>query len=116
MSPSPPPPLEVRLEIYVDGPLDPDLAKKITGVLSEKWPVTWDIKIPPRTSLEHPARWHAVVPCDEGQTPEGLHRELAQKVGALDPARRLRFRTRWDLPESPNEQEIYEVGWKPTGA
>ena len=107
------PPWELRLEIYADPTWDPALREKISAMLSQRWPVTWDVKVPPRPSLDHPARWHAVVLLTEGETPEGAHGQLVRGLAALDPGHGLRFRTRWDYPQSPNEQEIYEERWHP---
>lgn len=106
-------PLELRVELYVDGPLDGGVVEKISGLLAQRWPVTWDVKVPPRTTLEHPARWHAVIPPQGRLTPQGLHELVATDVMALDSERRFHLRTRWDFPQTPNEQEIYEVNWKP---
>lgn len=107
------PPVELRLEAYAEGALDPSLVEKISGWLKEKWPVTWDVSVPTRASFEHPARWHAVVPLPADQTPQALHRTIAARLMALDPALTLRYRTRWDFPQTPNEQEVYEERWKP---
>lgn len=106
-------PLELRVEVYSTGELPAPLTEKIGAVLAQRWPVTWDVTIPPRVSFEHPAEWRAVVPFIEGSTPETLHRELATELLALDPSHSLHFRTRWDFPQTPNHQEIYEEHWKP---
>jgi hypothetical protein len=108
--------LEVRLEVYTDGPLDRIVSDGISKFLEERWPEVWDIKLPPATSIEHPAEWHAIVPLVDGQTPESLHGNLEAHVLALDPGRKVRFRTRWSFQESPNHQEVYEVRWEPDSA
>ncbi|MFZ0830078.1 MAG: hypothetical protein WCB18_02175 [Thermoplasmata archaeon] len=108
-------PLELRVEAYVDGELPAPLAEKIGAVLAHRWPVSWDVDIPPHASFEHPAEWRAVVPFVEGTTPESLHRQLATELLALDPAHSLHLRTRWDFPQAPNHQEVYEERWKPQG-
>lgn len=106
-------PVEFRLELYSDGVLDAAITSKISAKLVERWPVTWDVKVPPRPSFEHPARWHAIVVLPAGETPQSFHRKIEADVLAIDPSGGLRLRTRWDFPQSPNEQEIYELRWKP---
>jgi hypothetical protein len=108
-------PLELRLEAYMDGEFPASLAEKIGALLARRWPVAWDIDTPARPSLDHPAEWRAVVPLIEGTPPETLHRQLAAELLALDPSHSLRFRTRWDFPQSPNHQEVYEEHWNPKG-
>lgn len=103
--------LEVRLEIYSDGELPGPLAARISTLLSQRWPEAWDVKVPSRPSLEHPAEWRAVVPLPEGMTPESLHGQIEAELLSLDPTRSLHFRTRWSFQESPNHQEVYEVRW-----
>lgn len=105
------PPLELRLELYSDSILDRALVDRISSLLSGRWPVSWDVKVPPRPSQDHPARWHAVVPRAEAETAQGLHQRLAGELLALDPSNSLRFRTRWNFLQTPNEQEIFEVRW-----
>lgn len=107
------PALEVRLEIYVDGGLPEGLAAKISAMLSQRWPDVWDVKVPARPSLDHPAEWRAVVPLNEGATAETLHRDLATDLLALDDSHSFHFRTRWSFQESPNHMEVYEVRWQP---
>lgn len=107
------PPLELRVEVYADGGLSATLVEKIGAVLTKRWPVQWDVNIPAQVSFDHPAEWQAVVPYPEGTTPERLHRELAAELLALDQAHPLRFRTRWDFPQEPNHQEVYEEHWRP---
>jgi hypothetical protein len=107
------PAMEVRLELYAEGELPATLVSGISSFLSERWPESWDVKIPPRPSREHPAEWRAVLPLPDGATAESLHREMAAKVIALDPAHSLRLRTRWAFQESPNQQEVYEERWTP---
>ena len=110
---NPPPPLEMRLELYSDGSLEATVSQAISDLLAKRWPVTWDVHIPPQPSFESPARWHAVVPPMEGETAQLLHEKVSAEVLGLDPTHTLHFRTRWDYPQTPNEQEIYEVRWKP---
>jgi hypothetical protein len=109
------PPLELRVEVYVEGGLSPTLAEQIGSILTKRWPVEWDVDVPSSVSFDHPAEWHAVVPYPEGTTPEKLHHELATEFLALDPGHPLHFRTRWDFPQEPNHQEIFEQHWKPQG-
>ena len=105
--------LELRLEVYADGALPPALVERIGAVLAQRWPETWDVKVPARPTREHPAEWRAVVPLPAGATAESLHATIEADVLALDPARSLHFRTRWSFQESPNHQEVYEVRWEP---
>jgi hypothetical protein len=106
-------PLELRVEVYTDGELPSSVTERIGALLAQRWPVEWDVTIPPHTNFEHPAEWRAIVPYPEGTTPEILHRQLAADLLAIDPARPLRFRTRWDYPQEPNHQEVYEEHWRP---
>ena len=110
------PALEVRLEVCAEGGLPAPVADKISAVLSQRWPGAWDVKLPPRSSVEHPAEWRSVVPLPAGATAETLHNQVAADVLALDASRSLRFRTRWAFQESPNHQEVYEVRWDPDAA
>jgi hypothetical protein len=105
--------LELRVEVYSDVGVTPTLAERIGAVLTKRWPVEWDVNVPPNVDFEHPAEWRAIVPFPDGSTPEILHRQVASDLLALDPSRSLRFRTRWDYPQEPNHQEIYEEHWKP---
>jgi hypothetical protein len=105
------PALEVRVELYADGGLSEGLSTQVTTLLSERWPYTWDVVIPARPSLEHPAEWRAVVPLLEGTTAETLHRQMSEKILSLDPSHSLHLRTRWSFQESPDHQEVYEVRW-----
>jgi hypothetical protein len=107
--------LEVRLEAHSTGELPGTLATAIGGALATRWPTAWDVKIPTHPSFDHPAEWRAVIPFTEGSSPTALHAEVAAIVFALDPARSIRFRTRWSFQESPNHQEIYEERWSPKG-
>jgi hypothetical protein len=106
-------PIELRVEIYSDGELPAALVERIGAVLAQRWPVEWDVVIPAHPNLEHPAEWRAVVPSVEGATPQGLHRQLVADLFALDPSLGLHLRTRWDFPEAPNHQEVYEERWRP---
>lgn len=106
-------PLEVRLEVYAEGDLPEPILTKIGAALSQRWPVTWDIRVPPKVSFEHPAEWRAIVPVPEGATAESLHGLIATDLTTLDPGLTLHYRTRWDFPDSSNQQEVYEVRWKP---
>ncbi|MFY9717979.1 MAG: hypothetical protein WAK40_08655 [Thermoplasmata archaeon] len=108
--------LEVRLEAYASGEFSESLAAAIGAALASRWPAEWDVKLPPRPSLTHPAEWRAVVPLSEGSTPNALHSEVVAVVIALDPTRSVRFRTRWSFQESPNHQEVYEERWSPGSA
>ncbi|MGA9839320.1 MAG: hypothetical protein WBF81_00140 [Thermoplasmata archaeon] len=103
--------LELRVEIYSNGPWDSTLVPQISAALSRRWTESWDVKVPPQPTLEHPAEWRAVVPLPDGSTPESLHRLIDADLLAVDPSRSLRFRTRWAFQESPNHQEVYEVRW-----
>lgn len=103
--------IEVRLEVYSDGEFSSELARQLSEVLSERWPETWDVKLPARPSREHPAEWRAVVPLPEGATAEKLHQLVAAAVLSAPGSGSLHFRTRWSFPESPDHQEIYEVAW-----
>jgi hypothetical protein len=103
--------VEVRVEVYGEGSFPEGLAERITAVLTQLWAVAWDVKVPPRPSLDHPAEWRAVVPLPGAATPETLHPQVAAAVLALDPSGSLRLRTRWAFQESPNHQEVYEVRW-----
>lgn len=105
--------LEVRVELFADGALPADLATKIGAFLSERWPVTWDVVMPPHPNLDHPAEWRGVIPVAEGATAESLHREIALKILALDASRSLHLRTRWSPQESPDQREVYEERWTP---
>lgn len=105
----------MRLELYSDGDLSPSLADRITAVLSQRWPGAWDVKVPSRPSLEHPAEWRSVVPLPEGATAETLHQQMEAGLLPLDPSGALHFRSRWAFQESPNHQEVYEVRWDPEG-
>jgi hypothetical protein len=104
-------PLELRVEIYSDDDFPAALAESISVLLSQRWPEAWDVKIPARPSLNHPAEWRAVVPVPEGATPETLHQGVEAAVLALDPHHALHLRTRWSRQESPDHQEVYEVRW-----
>ncbi len=106
------PPLELRLEIYAEPNIEAAVADRIGAALRERWPVSWDVKLPPQTNADHPARWHAIVPRAESETPQGLHREIVKLLHGIEPSGTLHFRTRWDFPQSPNEQEIFEEGWR----
>lgn len=106
-------PLELRVEVYTEGDLSPALAERIGSLLAQRWPVEWDVNIPMHVNFEHPAEWRAIVPPLGGASPEGLHHQLATDLLALDPAHPLRFRTRWDFPQEPNHQEVYEQHWRP---
>jgi hypothetical protein len=108
-------PLELRVEAYAEGALSPTLAERIGAALAKRWPVEWDITVPPVASREHPAEWRAVVPLPEGQTPEMVHPQIAADIRALDPSGTLHFRTRWDFPQAPDQKEVYEEHWKPDG-
>ena len=103
--------LEVRLELYSDTALDAGLISRIGAALARRWPEAWDVKAPPHPTREHPAEWRAVVPLPDGATAETLHGQIESDILALDAARSLHFRTRWAFQESPDHQEIYEVGW-----
>jgi len=103
--------VEVRVELYVDGGLSEGVSTGITALLSQRWPDVWDVKIPARPSLDHPAEWHAVVPLLEGTTQESLHALLAKEILALDTSHSFHLRTRWSFQETPNHQEVYEEGW-----
>ncbi len=109
------PAIEARLELYVDGAFPDLLANRISAVLSQRWPEVWDVKVPPRPTLEHPAEWRAVVPLLEGTTAEILHRQMAAAVLALDASHSFHLRTRWSFQQSPNHQEVYEERWTPEG-
>jgi len=104
-------PIELRVELFSDDGLSSDAIARVRELLTERWPVAWDFTQPPHPTLEHPLRWHAVVPLPEGSTPEGLHLELeaAVRSAALSPT--LHLRTRWALPADPGHQEIYEAHW-----
>lgn len=106
-------PLELRVEVYSVGEFPAALVEKIGVLLSQRWPVEWDINVPQRVNFEHPAEWRGVVPISEGSSPEMLHRQLAADLLALDPSHSLHFRTRWDFPQMPDQREIYEEHWKP---
>lgn len=106
-------PLELRVEVYADGGLSPAIAEKIGALLVRRWEVEWDINIPAQVSFEHPAEWRAIVPSPGETTPESLHHQLAVELLALDPVHPLHFRTRWDFPQEPNHQEVYEEHWRP---
>ena len=106
-------PLELRVEVYAEGELPAALAERIGATLARRWPVQWDVSLPAHVSFEHPAEWRAVVPYPAGSTPEAVHHQLAADLLALDPAHPLRFRTRWDYPQEPNHQEVYEQHWRP---
>lgn len=110
---SPPSPLEVRVEVYAEGNLTSDMVSRIGDALRRRWPVSWDVRVPPKVSFEHPAEWRSVVPVPEGGTAESLHHLIASDLVALDPGLTLHFRTRWDFPDSSNQQETYEVRWVP---
>jgi hypothetical protein len=103
--------VELRVETYGEGEFAPGLAERITAALSQLWAVAWDVKVPVRPSLEHPAEWHAVVPLPGGSTPESVHAKVAAAVLALDTPGALHLRTRWSFQQSPNHQEVYEVRW-----
>jgi hypothetical protein len=105
--------LEVRLEIYSDGEFPVPLAGSISRLLEERWPGSWDVKIPTRPTVAHPAEWRAVVPIPPDASPESLHHQLAAGVLALDPSHSLHLRTRWASQESPDHQEVYEERWAP---
>jgi hypothetical protein len=102
---------EVRVELYADGDLPASLSAGITALLSQRWPLSWDVVIPPRPSINHPAEWRAVVPVPEGTTIESLHRQIAESTLGLDATLSLHLRTRWSFLEAPDEQEVYEVRW-----
>jgi len=105
--------IELRLELFSDGPLPATLADRITTLLAEWWPEAWDVKVPEHPSLEHPAEWRAIVPLPGEATPERLHGQVEEGISALDPSHVLHYRTRWSLHEAPNHQEVYEVRWAP---
>jgi hypothetical protein len=107
--------LEVRLEAFSDDGLPRSLIDGISGILEQRWPEVWDIKLPPSPTRDHPAEWHAIVPLPDGETPESLHGRIEAQVLGLDPSRSIRFRTRWSFQESPNHQEVYEVRWEAGG-
>jgi hypothetical protein len=109
------PPIELRVEVYTDSGLSPTLAERIGALLTKRWPVEWDVTVPTEVNFEHPAEWRAIVPFPDGTTTEKMHRELAAELLALDPAHSLRFRTRWDFPQEPNHQEVYEEHWRHKG-
>ncbi len=121
LNPGPPrgmagnPALEVRVELYVDGGLPPGLATRISTLLSQRWPDVWDVKVPARPSVDHPAEWQAVVPLLEGTTAETLHRQLAKEILALDTTHSFHLRTRWSFQQTPNHQEVYEERWETEG-
>jgi hypothetical protein len=104
---------EVRLEIYADGELSPELVSGISAALSQRWPVEWDVKIPPKPSPTHPAEWRSVVPIPDGQSFELMHQGVADSVRQLDASHLLHFRTRWAHQETPDHQEVYEERWTP---
>ncbi|MDE1819771.1 MAG: hypothetical protein KGJ23_02125 [Euryarchaeota archaeon] len=105
-------PVEIRLELFTNGPLTRTTVEQISGMLSRRWPVTWDAKVPSSTSRDHPARWHATIPPAASGATELLHREIRDELRSIDPAGTFKFRTRWNFPQSPNDQEIYEERWK----
>jgi hypothetical protein len=105
--------MEMRLELYADGSFPPSLADQITKLLAQWWPETWDVKVPERPSLQHPAEWRAVVPLPDGATPESVHLRVEAGLSGLDPSGSLHYRTRWAFQEAPNHQEVYEVRWTP---
>ena len=105
--------MEVRVELYRDGGLPAAMQGQISATLAQRWPETWDVKVPPTPSFEHPAEWRSVVPLPDGTTPEQLHREIASRILGLDPVGGIHLRTRWAFQESPNHQEIYEERWAP---
>jgi hypothetical protein len=105
--------MELRVELYSDGPLPATTVEQISRLLAERWPEAWDVKVPPKPSLDHPAEWRSVVPLPDGVAPEVMHLRIEEGISALDPARAFHYRTRWALQESPNHQEIYEVRWTP---
>jgi hypothetical protein len=105
--------IELRLEMYTNGPLPTGVRDGVTNFLTHWWPETWDVKVPDHSSLEHPAEWRAVIPLRDGETAENLHGRIETQVSALDPGRALHYRTRWSFQESPNHQEVYEVRWAP---
>ncbi len=109
----PGPPLELRVEVYTEGNFPVTLAERIGALPSQRWPVEWDVNLPPHVSFDHPAEWHAVVLLPEGVTPETAHREIARDFLALDPTHSLHFRTRWDFPQAPDQREVYEEHWRP---
>lgn len=108
------PPLEVRLELYSDGILDRAVVDKISALLAARWSVSWEIKVPPSPSFDHPARWHAIVPRGPNETPQALHQRIVADLAGVDPTHAFRFRTRWDFVQSPNEQEVFEERWTPS--
>jgi hypothetical protein len=105
------PALEFRLELYADAGFPDGLASRISALLLQRWPEAWDVKVPAKPTLEHPAEWHAIVPLLEGTTAESLHRQLADEILALDHTGSIHFRTRWAFQETPNHQEVYEQRW-----
>jgi hypothetical protein len=109
------PPVEARLELYADRVLDQATLDRITAFLFGKWPVQWDVHVPSKVSFDHPARWHAIVPRTEAETPALLHQKIVAELVAMDPERAFHYRTRWAFIQTPNEQEIFEESWKPAG-
>lgn len=107
-------PLELRVEAYGEEALPKALVEGIGSLLARRWPVEWDVTIPEYPDFDHPAEWRATVPLPEASTPETVHRELAKELNALDSAHVLRFRTRWDFPQAPDQREVYEEHWKPS--
>ena len=105
------PPWEFRLEVYADGALEPAVAQRIGALLAERWPITWDVKVPTTVTMEHPARWHAVLALGGSETPAKVHRQIALKLHEIDPQDTLRYRSRWAFPQTPNEQEVFEERW-----
>lgn len=106
-------PMEVRVEVYGDGDLVELVTSRITALLARRWPVVWDVKLPPHASFNHPAEWRAVVPIPEGTTPEALHRVVAREMLEENASVPLHFRTRWASQVTPDHQEVYEERWKP---
>lgn len=104
---------EVRVELYADGDFPAALSPKISTLLSQRWPVTWDVVTPPKPSISHPAEWRAIVPLPEGTSIEALHRQIAESILAMDATGSLHLRTRWSFQENPDQQEVYEERWAP---
>jgi hypothetical protein len=104
-------PIELRVELYSDGPLPTSVVDQVTKLLADRWPEVWDVTVPKHVALDHPAEWRAVVPLPDGATPESLHASVESAIAGIDPSGTLHYRTRWAFPESPNHQEIYEVRW-----
>ena len=103
------------MEIYLEGDFAEGLSGRISATLSRRWAGTWNVKVPPRPSIQHPAERRVVVPLLEGTTAETLHHQMAADVLALEASHSFHFRTRWSFQESPNHQEVYEERGSPRG-